>query len=94
MAHSFDALTRAATRHRPFSRWLLPFRAIWAPCGEAFVCGSMSRETELINAGSGKHLAKLCDPLLTAVPSRHAVAADGTAIAAATASGRIHVWRS
>jgi len=75
-------------------RWLLPFRAVWAPCGEAFVCGSMQRETEIVSAATGRHLAKLASPaLLTAVPSRHAVAASGLAIAAATASGRVHVWR-
>jgi WD repeat-containing protein 76 len=76
-------------------RWLLPFRAIWAADGSAVICGSMKRETEFFSASTGKSLKALKNPeLLTAVPSRHAVNAEGTAIAAATASGRVHIWMS
>lgn len=74
-------------------RWLLPLRAIWAPDGASFVCGSMKRETEVINAATGAALARHKDDLLTAVPSRHACHASSNAIAAGTASGRVHIWR-
>jgi WD40 repeat protein len=74
-------------------RWLLPFRAIWAADGAAVVCGNMSRETELFDPKTGGSMARWRhEALLTAVPSRHACHAGGAAVAAATASGRVHVW--
>ena len=76
-------------------RWLLPFRAVWAADGSAVICGSMKRETEFFSASTGKSLMALKHAeLLTAVPSRHAVTGDGAAVAAATASGRVHIWKS
>lgn len=90
-----DGSKAASVKHdNQTGRWLLPLRAIWAPSGDAIVCGSMKRETEVIDAASGRHLAKLTSPEhMTAVPSRHACHPCMPAMAAATASGRVHVWR-
>lgn len=73
-------------------RWLLPLRAVWAPCGTAFVVGSMKRDTELFSAADGRCIAQHSDALLTAVPSRHACHPSRPIIAAGTASGRAHLW--
>ena len=74
-------------------RWLLPLRAIWSPTADAVVVGSMRRETEFICPKTGKHLKRLSNAeLMTAVPSRHACHPLLPAVAAATASGRVHVW--
>jgi len=74
-------------------RWLLPLRAIWSPTADAVVVGSMRRETEFICPKSGNHLKRLYNAeLMTAVPSRHACHPLLPAVAAATASGRVHVW--
>ncbi len=74
-------------------RWVLPFRAVWTAASDAIVIGSMKRETELVDASTGRHLARLSHAeLMTAIPSRHAAHPQRAAIAAATASGRVHVW--
>lgn len=75
-------------------RWLLPLRAVWTPGGDAFVVGSMKRETEVFSAATGARVAAHAHPsLLTAVPSRHAVhPGRAGAVAAGTASGRAHIW--
>ena len=74
-------------------RWVIPFRAVWSPAADAVVVGSMRRETELIDV-AGRYLARLSDAAaMTAIPSRHACHAFTPAIAAATASGRVHVWQ-
>lgn len=74
-------------------KWLLPFRAIWTPSGDGVVVGSMQRETEIFSAANGACLAKHRSDYLTAIPTRHASHASGNAIAAGTASGRVHIWR-
>ena len=64
-----------------------------AQAADAVVVGSMRRETELIDV-AGRYLARLSDAAaMTAIPSRHACHAFTPAIAAATASGRVHVWQ-
>jgi hypothetical protein len=53
----------------------------------------MRRETEFMSPQTGKHLKRLSNAeLMTAVPSRHACHPVLPAVAAATASGRVHVW--
>lgn len=74
-------------------KWLLPFRAIWTSSGDGVVVGSMHRETEIFSADNGAPVARHSSEYLTAIPTRHACHASGTAIAAGTASGRVHIWR-
>lgn len=74
-------------------RWVSPFRAIWAPAGDAVVCGSLKRATELISAETGKVTASFSSELMTAIPPRHACHPVLPAICAATGSGRLHIWR-
>ena len=83
----------AAPLARLRRRWVSPFRAVWAPAGDAFVVGSLSRCTELYDAGSGVLIAKYASDLMTAIPPRHACHPLLPAIAAATGSGRLHIWR-
>jgi hypothetical protein len=87
-----EALTRV--RHdNQTGRWVIPFRAVWTPASDALLVGSMKRESEVIDAATGRHCAKLAHAeLMTAIPSRHACHYQRTAMAAATASGRVHVW--
>lgn len=74
-------------------KWLLPFRAIWTPAGDGVVVGSMVRETEVFSAVNGARIAHHSSEFLTAVPTRHACHQSISAVAAGTASGRVHVWR-
>jgi|TARA_B100000513_G_scaffold185824_2_gene107191 WD40 repeat protein len=75
-------------------RWLLPLRAIWAPSGDGIICGAMDRSCKLFDANDGRLLASHKDPeILTAVPSRNAAHSSAAAIASATASGRVFVFR-
>jgi hypothetical protein len=86
------ALTRVKHDNQT-GRWVIPFRAVWTPASDALVCGSMKRESEIIDAATGRHCAKLASgELMTAIPSRHACHYQRLALAAATASGRVHVW--
>ena len=75
-------------------KWLLPFRAIWTPAGDGIVVGSMVRETEVFSAANGARIAHHSSEFLTAVPTRHACHQSISAVAAGTASGRVHVWRA
>ena len=74
-------------------RWLSPLRAVWAPGGDAFVVGSMRRQTLLLDAATGTVLASYASDLQTAVASRHCCHPTLPAIAAGTASGRVYVLR-
>lgn len=74
-------------------RWVSPFRAIWAPAGDAIVCGSLKRATEVIGAATGKVVASFTSELMTAIPPRHACHPLLPAICAASGSGRLHIWR-
>lgn len=73
-------------------RWVSPFRAVWAPAGDAIVCGSLKRATEIIDAATRKVAASFTSELMTAIPPRHACHPVLPAICAATGSGRLHVW--
>ena len=75
-------------------RWLLPLRAIWSAGGDGILCGGMDRSCKIFDAEDGRLLAAHKEPeLLTAVPSRNATHRSKAAIACATASGRVFVFR-
>jgi WD40 repeat protein len=76
-------------------RWVLPFRAIWSAAGDGILCGSMQRAVEIFNPDvSAPALASFAsEPHMTAIASRLACHRAHDFIAAATASGRIHIFR-
>lgn len=78
-------------------RWILPFRAVWGPAGDcAFVGGMRGRSVDVFATSGpspGKQLAALSHPAMTAIPSRLAPHPLMPVLAAATASGRVHIWR-
>jgi hypothetical protein len=81
-------------------RWVTPFRPCWSPNGDGFLVGDMKRGVALFDANSGKQLGlKTAEGLMTAIPSRFAVHPVGSVegskalFAAATSSGRVHLWR-
>lgn len=74
-------------------RWVVPFRATWTAGGDAIVCGGMKRTCEIFDASSGARVASLSDDAMTAIPSRNATHRSGSAIACATNSGRIHLFK-
>lgn len=74
-------------------RWLVPFRARWGPVGRSVICGDMSRG--VCTWGSPEQAAPshvLRSEWMTAIPSRFAVDNISGVLAAATSSGRIHLW--
>jgi hypothetical protein len=79
-------------------RWLVPFRPCWSPDGSALAVGDMKRGVALFDAASGSQAGPLlaAEPL-TAIPSRLAMqalpGAAGPLLAAATSSGRVHIFR-
>ena len=74
-------------------RWLLPFRAAWTPDAQGLVVGSLRREVEIFCSTSGDARARYSSELQTAVSSRHATDPSRRMVAAATASGRVHIYR-
>ena len=78
-------------------RWVIPFRAIWAPPawgGDTVLVGGMSRTIDVFSAGSGKALASLRSPEhMTAIPSRVCAHPTLPVLCGATASGRVNVFR-
>ena len=88
-----DKAQALAVKHNnQTGRWVSPFRAVWAPAGDAFVVGSLKRGTEVYNAGSGALMAAHLSEMATAIPPRHACHPCLQAIAAGTGSGRLHIW--
>jgi len=75
-------------------RWLLPFRAAWTPDAAGIIVGSLRREVEIFCSASGDALNRYSSELQTAVSSRHSVHVCTGSIAAATASGRVHIYRA
>lgn len=92
-------LTRLATakHNNNTGRWVIPFRAVWAPpawAGDTVLVGGMARTIDVFSAGSGKALASLRSPdCMTAIPSRVAAHPSVPVLAGATASGRVNVFR-
>ena len=75
-------------------RWVVPFRATWTAASDGVLVGGMKRTAEVYSARTGKRLTSLSSPeLMTAIPSRNAAHPDGRTIAAATNSGRVHLYR-
>jgi len=76
-------------------RWVLPFRAVWSAAGDGVLCGSMQRHVEIFDPASGKSFARYSSPdHMTAIASRLACHRTLNYVAAGTASGRVHVYRS
>ena len=74
-------------------RWVFPFRAVWSADASSVVIGNMNRYLDVFSATTGRLTCQGSEPeLMTAIPSRNCVSDDGTRIAAATASGRLHVY--
>jgi hypothetical protein len=75
-------------------RWVVPFRPAWSPAGDALLVGDMKRGVALFDAAAGAQLGLLSAEPLTAIPSRLALHPAGLPVlAAATSSGRVHIWR-
>ena len=96
-APAIEAPARKITHDTSTGRYIVPFRAIWTAAADGVVVGSMAkggRRATLYDAKSGKKLHDFIEPeLLSAIPSRCAAHPTLPAIAAATSSGRIHVFR-
>lgn len=73
-------------------RYITPFRAIWEPSSASFICGNMKRLVNVYDS-EGNESGQLSSDLMTAIPSRFACHSQLPLMAAATASGRIHVFR-
>ncbi len=77
-------------------RWVLPFRAVWTPAGDGAVIGNMKRGLDVFSVATGGkgRVAQLVSDFMTAIPCR-ATFLHGAApvLAAATSSGRVHVWK-
>ena len=74
-------------------RWVFPFRAVWSADSSCVIVGNMKRFLDVFDGATGKLICQGSEPdLMTAIPSRNCCSDDGQRIAAATASGRIHVY--
>jgi hypothetical protein len=74
-------------------RWVLPFRAAWTPAADGFIVGNMKRYVDLFDAADGSLAAQLSSERMTAIASRNAAHPALPVLAAATNSGRLHVYR-
>ncbi|KAG1665043.1 hypothetical protein FOA52_003219 [Chlamydomonas sp. UWO 241] len=74
-------------------RWVTPFRAVWGPGADWIGVGSMRRGVDVYAADNGKQLATLQSEFMTAIPSRVCAHESLPVLAAATSSGRIHLYR-
>ena len=75
-------------------RWITPFRAVFTPRGDGVVLGGMKRTVDVYCAADGRQLATLRSEHMTAIGSRVAMHAERPMLAAATASGRVNVFRN
>ncbi|KAL1522976.1 hypothetical protein AB1Y20_017939 [Prymnesium parvum] len=97
--HPYDRLTagdaaptRAIKHCCQTGRWVVPFRATWTPAGDGVVVGGLRRTAE-VYAVSSEKVASLHSELMTAIPSRNTCHPTEPAVACATNSGRIHLFR-
>lgn len=74
-------------------RWIIPFRAIWGPAGDWLACANMHKGIDLHCTQTGDKLAVLSNDHMTAIPSRLCVHPEHNVLAAATGSGRVHLWQ-
>lgn len=103
--HHPCVLGQVSIRHNnQTGRWVVPFRPCWSPSGSAVLVGDMKRGVCVFDAAAGSGGGKagqqrsfLTAPeLMTAIPSRmaaHGGLGGGPVVAAATSSGRVHIWR-
>ena len=75
-------------------RWITPFRAVFTPRGDGVVLGGMRRTIDVYSSADGRQLAALRSDFMTAIGSRVAMHSERAVLAAATASGRVNVWRN
>ena len=74
-------------------RWVFPFRAVWSADSSSVIIGNMKRYLDVYSVATGRLSCQGSAPeLMTAIPSRNCCSDDSTRIAAATASGRVHVY--
>ena len=73
---------------------MVPFRATWTASGDGVLVGGMKRTADIYDPASGSRLASLSSEHMTAIPSRNACHQGGTVVAAATNSGRVHIYRT
>ena len=93
--HPYCFPTPCSVKHNNNTgRWIIPFRAVWAPSADGLLVGGMGRTVDVYDAARGTALAALASPHMTAIPSRIAPHPGLPVLAAATASGRINVWRA
>jgi hypothetical protein len=89
-----SGLQLAIKHNNNTGRWVVPFRPAWSPAGDAVLVGDMKRGVALFDAASGAQRCLLSAEPLTAIPSRLALHPAGLPVlAAATSSGRVHIWR-
>jgi hypothetical protein len=74
-------------------RWVLPFRAGWAPASDGLLVGAMDRAVDVLDAATGVMVGRLRSDAMTAIPARNAAHRELPAVAAGTASGRVHIFR-
>ncbi|GHP04386.1 hypothetical protein PPROV_000314000 [Pycnococcus provasolii] len=78
-------------------RWVMPFRASWCAAGSSFFIGSMNRQLEMYDVSPGIAAAtclfRQTSDHMTAIASRYAQHPTLACCAAATSSGRIHLFR-
>lgn len=75
-------------------RWVTPFKAVWGPGpqdGGQIFCGDMKRGVCCLDVASGSQTLCQSD-LNTAVCSRVACYEVAGVVAAASGSGRVHLW--
>lgn len=73
-------------------RWVLPFKPLWINDAQ-LACGNMTRGVDVFSAKTGQIEATLTSDLMTAIPPRLAHHPSLPFLAAATSSGRAHVWK-
>ena len=84
-------LVESKRHNNDTGRWILPFRAVWGAAGDCVLVGNMGRAVDLLGVG-GEERQLRDDERMTAIPSRNAVHPGAAMIAAATGSGRVHVY--
>jgi hypothetical protein len=71
-------------------RWIIPFRGVWGPAGDAVVVGNMRRKVDLFRASDGAVVGGLDNAeLMTAIPSRMCIHPDLPALAAVRLRGLV-----
>ncbi|KAK9842270.1 hypothetical protein WJX81_003820 [Elliptochloris bilobata] len=72
-------------------RWVSPFRAVWTPASDGVIVGNMKRTVDVFDA-AGVQQAALSSEFQTAISPRNVMHPRLPLLAAATASGRVHLY--